>query len=918
MLNLLRITWYSNFERDQGGQSLFSYAGLDVHMLRDAARPSRDLRPMLRVTFFDTVANANVDIPGNDARLAAELDGGALIIAPQHPLTQGTHNVDVNPASGIVTASANNATVRLSNFIVKVTAKPKTAGFDSQHAYIRFHLHDALSPGTLRLTPDAITANQDMVRGQGFSVLGQFSDGVVADLTNHPDLSWQLFQDDAAGNPQPVAINPTTGGYSVTGFALTGQTGAFQASGPVDRPVHVKGLIPPLNSTAPPASAEAFGDIIIGPRWQRQLPARHIAGPGPAARARVPNLLFLSDGFLAEQQETFFSVAQQLVQLLRDAKTAFPLDRLLRDDGLNVFAAFVPSRQSGVTVSHGLVPISPAKVACTGLPTPYDTAESATDFVTDIGDLVYWIGMPVPGDAPQPGETPTQVFNRVRDKVLALFPQVLANRLSVTMLQELHLEWLALANHTLAIEHDTTFAATAGQRPAAEGDDSQHLTWHPLRVSQDDLLRLLAGVVEVSTATPIGDLWIADRKDRTLVTVLCAGAGNLGTNVPNALGPGAVRTFFLGLGKYIMPVWTKTIAGSLMLESDPLPVVEPFASTLGDFLHEIGHSLELGDEYDHRPEEFAPANERQVSFQGNLVPETVLVLPAGTDFHMNNAVWGAFPRIRAAGVLRDPLVREAGGTPTEVRYRVPLMPGHAKAFVTLSVPQFVALRPRPLIGAMSTLAPNARGNARFQTVACPLLTVDSVDVSADVVTIKGPPIPTALETFLTTQPPATLKRPMLYAPTLSTASQPLPLTAQVIADMIEGPSRPMNRAAGSCQTEHFSDIKKPFVKRPWLKVVSFPGGLVNDAVVKAQSKRLVGLVDGGNNFACKIFHPTVRCLMDRAMDDEFRVPTRHLAMRNGGLLQYCHVCRYLIVDYLDPTLHAAIDAEYDKIYPVPL
>jgi hypothetical protein len=34
-----------------------------------------------------------------------------------------------------------------------------------------------------------------------------------------------------------------------------------------------------------------------------------------------------------------------------------------------------------------------------------------------------------------------------------------------------------------------------------------------------------------------------------------------------------------------------------------------------------------------------------------------------------------------------------------------------------------------------------------------------------------------------------------------------------------------------------------------------------------------------------------------------------------GLYRFCHVCRYLLVDKIDPTRHALLDAEYSKVYP---
>jgi hypothetical protein len=65
--------------------------------------------------------------------------------------------------------------------------------------------------------------------------------------------------------------------------------------------------------------------------------------------------------------------------------------------------------------------------------------------------------------------------------------------------------------------------------------------------------------------------------------------------------------------------------------------------------------------------------------------------------------------------------------------------------------------------------------------------------------------------------------------------------------------------------------------------------------------RLVGLYAGGARFACGIFHPAGLCMMRN---------------NHGVHAEFCAVCRYIIVDGIAPELHPAIDADYDRIYPL--
>jgi hypothetical protein len=67
--------------------------------------------------------------------------------------------------------------------------------------------------------------------------------------------------------------------------------------------------------------------------------------------------------------------------------------------------------------------------------------------------------------------------------------------------------------------------------------------------------------------------------------------------------------------------------------------------------------------------------------------------------------------------------------------------------------------------------------------------------------------------------------------------------------------------------------------------------------------RIVGLYEGGDEFHCGVYHPTGACVMRTSFMDE-QIP-------------YCPVCRYIMVDLVDPTKHGVIDRDYGGIYPDP-
>jgi hypothetical protein len=63
---------------------------------------------------------------------------------------------------------------------------------------------------------------------------------------------------------------------------------------------------------------------------------------------------------------------------------------------------------------------------------------------------------------------------------------------------------------------------------------------------------------------------------------------------------------------------------------------------------------------------------------------------------------------------------------------------------------------------------------------------------------------------------------------------------------------------------------------------------------------IIGLYDGGAGFDCGVFRPAGRCRMRRGYD---------------ATTPFCHVCRYVIVDRVNPMKHRKLDDFYDRRFP---
>jgi hypothetical protein len=166
--------------------------------------------------------------------------------------------------------------------------------------------------------------------------------------------------------------------------------------------------------------------------------------------------------------------------------------------------------------------------------------------------------------------------------------------------------------------------------------------------------------------------------------------------------------------------------------------------------------------------------------------------------------------------------------------------------------------------------------------------VDSID-PGDLMTISG--------TGGTPDPTAYPAGSVLLCPVRDKSGNDLNLIAPIVSNYLALVGEPLNRPKGNPGVPACTfDLDKRQTAR------NLPNGLPR---CKPRKKNMiVGLWDGGKTFHCGVYHPTGFCMM-RARLDGSEV--------NG----FCPVCRYFMVDLIDPTKHGKIDDEYAEYYPQP-
>lgn len=838
----------------------------DVHLLPGLASP--ELKRLLEALDLDPTTNTVrpkdlPKMPGLDVTFTAQFNGA--------PTAQG---VELKPKTGEVTLSTYTG---LRSFLVTATAKQGAA---QATARTRVHLHESF----LRqpwLTPWQLTVR----KGAGnmrFSVLAMFSDGVIGDITNWspfeprafdadhtyvhapgsdtPALTWDPPESIPPGRPVVVGVDPITGVLGAdaeTGTArITVRHGAFAASATV--------------TCAKP--------------WSTPLNLTLVSGPGPDAVNYVPNVLFLPDGFVDADRVRFGQLVGEVVMELSTRPHARPFAAFA--GRMNYWMAWVPSREAGVSVLDELDRDRKDTPARTGssleLPSPQRPPAATARWTLE--QLVNEVGLPVPvGDL---GLTVDQLVQVWQDRY--------GPRVVKTRLEHLVPDWRARADRVLLNERDTAFHMAYGDRPALDGPNhEQGLALNPRRLHNDDFETFLDHLRDPK-GNPLPRLWTTE-KDHDLVVMLCRSLRRGGQNSSRSpTRPGKLLGVSLDTAMY-HPLEAEA-ANGWNVRLEPIPKRVHY-HTWTTSAHELAHSWEIGDEYAVTVGAATPDMLADADMQANLQTRESLLEPDGNGGKVlspANIKWGLWPRIAKAAVLLGKPERVSGTN----RLKLTLVPVPGPALpkeARFAQGDVVRLRTRSFTKAL-----------RFTKS----FTVTRIDgIKLEIAPRDGHAVD---DTVLDTYPAKSIVMAAVQQPDPDPAhgdfGLPLglmtnetrarigvthnPLNAQPLVGEAPAPNDQQNRACAN----RILSLPTP--------ATNFP----NRAVPKPPpiSAFTIGLYENGGEFTCGIYRPTGICVMCAATFEAA-----------GGKLEFsdfCLVCRYAIVDAVDPRLHFEVERDFRQRY----
>ena len=583
--------------------------------------------------------------------------------------------------------------------------------------------------------------------------------------------------------------------------------------------------------------------------------------PGTLKPELAPNVLFLSDGFPQAAKESFENITNSFVQFMKSDAMMRPFDLLATS--MNFWRAFIPA-PFGISVrSEVYTRAVNGRTVAKPLPHPKPPVAGEK---WDVTNMVYAIGLPVPADR-------AKALDTLKGEWTTLLDPDPAPNVTDSLIRE----WQALSARTFIDEVDAFPGMSYGMPPAANRPFGTLLGPHEDRGGVAGLKLLYPRLesdneVKLDGGRAVGHVWAAIDPgfhfDNTDLVVLVSSVP--GGRAANGIGYIGISTRSANID---LPVSAVAGRNAFTLDAIPIPNRATTDSSRA-MTHELAHSFGLGDEYAEHRQRFQAQND-PLSKYGNLTTQlnaqNAGVL-AGDEIKWN------WHRIAKAAVIDGPDPAQSPITePSSGVFKIPLRLGEGLQFKQGDT---VILRLRPRLTALQKARTVLATTRQLEVGIAPEANlILAVAPTAGAITLAQ------LAIFV----PGSIVYVPARAPASAIATTPfaemVPLN---VKNEITVHNRPLT--AVPCVNKEGSGVQMPNLTNITIRVCF------------SHKARIVGLYEGGNRFACGVYHPTGTCMMRNDQDSK---------------AQFCAVCRYVIVDFVNPFHHSRIDRDYADIYPQP-
>ena len=860
---------------------------MDVHVL--AGTTSTDLSAGL-VQFMRRDATNDPEYPYAKEHMTAHPGDVTLKFtiadAAKKPgeSTRTFTGITLNAATGEVTVVpvAQLPARFVRNFVVEVTAKSGPGEPFKQ--MIRVHVHKSiqriwLTPGTLKVRQrrSAAFPQSTPIR---FGLRARFDDDTVGDITDWDAVEWSSKRGAAAtSNVESGSgtLKIAAGDAAATDVTVSARITTLPALGSATATLRV------LEPWKPEAPIEARLVPGAGKPETKKNPQELIA----FALDAVPNVLFLPDGFPASEKDAFYKYVNSVVTFIKNNSLCKPYDVLA--ESINFWAAFIPSDQQGITWGSELFAVGTAPdLTVKAVPRPNRPLEPPLKESWELEDLIYEVGLAMPSDRP---ENAARTDGAIMADWDALFGNDYRNHLPEgDELDALLVEWRSLGRRRLLDDIDTPLGMVSGAPRADVYHDT--ISLNPDRMDRgrlDDLMGALRHDKAASSGLRLDNLWTDARKrNYDLVCLVTLGQGR-------ELNDAGFFTLSQQPSKDVQRC-TLTGVNDIVPAALLVQTTSPPSQSLV-FAHELCHSFDLGDEYGgHNDRPLFPVEaEHSHRNYGNIQSDSTVKVAGKVTGEEIKWRW---PRIRWAVELIGPVTDAGGGV-----FTAPIRMSHAFA---APIGELVHFRFRDIHFAYRDLATDAVHYddesaylVKNPRVSVPLKLVELFETGSP--PIKNIRVKVEAGAGFPHPPDRTVEPDQIVANFRAGCILYCPTKAP--AGVYNAASYPYAELIAKNVMEHVTFLHAPIGKtnddlsipeNPALMSMPVPSWFDNGSL-----PLIVGLYEGGMGNMTGVFHPTGNCKM-----------TAH----DGGA-RFCQVCRYVLVDAINPSRHYFIDPEYTEIYP---
>lgn len=792
-------------------ERIFIYPTTDIHLLM--AGP--DMK--VEVLGFDILDNL-VDVTGSPT----------------------TSFMNFDPAVTVINSAGKFKPVGVGSTIGRIVHNDITDPSDitTSEVLVRVFVHDAIEQfwiGNNRVTIREGENNYVL------SIFAKFTDGTFGDISSHPYLNFS---------------SSDTSFISVDNANDKGRLKGIKASPAVALTVTHNGLSDTINGFVLPPIEKNTRPIL-----------KRIHGGGNFKDKR--NILFLSEGFINSQQDKdlFDRVVQEITNHMFDTPLHSPYDML--KDKFNVWVAFEPSNESGLTI------LNPINNEGTIIPSGHPGKDLCSDATISLESLIEFVGLP---DANSPG---TLVSAKAKWATIAGLNLAKVNEELFDLWKELFIGGFLQAKDSffgLAIGGRFAERASANQITPLGKRNKWNVPSVPARVIIPDLRRcnkdrkkttdfiskylrtLRYGTNASDPNFDVFKSWSEETsKDIGLVCIIANDLAYAGVNFPPI-------AFSLGQ-HYKIPVFK---VGAHPFKMDHVSTFQSISLDIGQLdpirlshkaAHEIAHSMQLGDEYeaydDPAQSQFTDTILNLVYFamNANLAHSFELVNTATNKIEADRIKWN-WHRIKQAGIL---ITAAADSGSDKVNIRLKSGEGakwqHVKSAnekVFLRIPQM-----------------NADGDDRALGIDGPF-TISNITAGAsgDLIELKGRTRPV--------DPDVYPKGSILFLPLKDTAGNLLMTIHPSIISHINTTGEPFHKNT-NCANCHDGP--------------SFPPNNIANFNYPVNRFEVIGLYEGGGHFNCKAFRPTGMCQMR---------DLRFMLTKVQRTATFSLIAKYIIVNHIDP------------------